>query len=533
MEPLTIIVPFREGHATIERLLDSLPGDQLVIVVDDQSREPYQTHDTRVRVIRLEQRGYFSGAVNRGIRECETDVLVLNQDVWLEGRAWQNLIESGRSTYAAMGETIQGVHPAWPMSYIHGTFMFLRRDAIDRVGLLNEVDYPLWGSTCEWQLRACRAGYKALPVQIPGLEHERKGNYGSAIAATLREQPDLKPWLIRTPPAISVVITSHNYERFLPDALNSLMGGPTVLGDMPGQTFQSFEVIIVDYGSDDPGACQAFADPWKGIHVIRTEDRGTAAACNAGVAAAHGKYITMLDADDLMEPERLEVLYRTIERHPHRVVYDDLRVFRKGQRAEQWQLPDYDFDKIVEKNGMHKGILYPKAAWEECGGYPEIFTDGREDWAFNIALGIRGWCGVYVPQPLYLYRRADHNRTNRNTAPKFYNYFLGKLHSLYPTIYAGERPPMCCGSKKRKPQILPAVKTSSNEHALTGEGGMALLEYRLVDHDRSPARAFSGAATQTIYLFGKQYPQRWVDARDVPGFVEFMGGNAFKVVEQI
>src|SRR5574337_1443943 len=81
---LTVVIPFRNGHATIDRLLDSLPHELPVVVVDDLSKKPYQSHRNKVKVIRLARRGYFSGAVNHGIQECDTDVLVLNQDVWFE-----------------------------------------------------------------------------------------------------------------------------------------------------------------------------------------------------------------------------------------------------------------------------------------------------------------------------------------------------------------------------------------------------------------------------------------------------------------
>ena len=84
MDNLTVIIPYRNGAATVERLLDSLPKDIPVIVADDQSTAPYQTHRPNVRAIRLDARGYFSGAVNRGISECQTDVLILNQDVWFD-----------------------------------------------------------------------------------------------------------------------------------------------------------------------------------------------------------------------------------------------------------------------------------------------------------------------------------------------------------------------------------------------------------------------------------------------------------------
>lgn len=334
-DSLTVVIPFRNGHQTLGRLLDSLPDNLPVIVVDDGSQPPLHVDTTdpertNVKVIRRAERGYFSGAVNTGIAAAgEKDVLVLNQDVWFDGSVGHqknliNFILEKRGEFAMIGDGVFG-HPAFPKGYVQGTAMFLRRDAIERIGALNGRDYPLWGATAEWQLRMCRAGYRALPVRMQdyGVHHARgDAKFGSSIAATLREEPERESLFVRTPPAISVIITCYNYGRFLKDAVHSLIGGPTTLGDMPPQTLQSFEVIIVDDASTDDTAQIAaeLADPWKGIHFLHLpKNVGSAAAANAGILKAHGKYITVLDADDLMEPTRLETLYRVAEQNPHSV----------------------------------------------------------------------------------------------------------------------------------------------------------------------------------------------------------------------
>src|SRR5690606_28193077 len=187
-----------------------------------------------------------------------------------------------------------------PYGYVHGTFMFMRRDAIDAVGLLNERDYPLWGCTAEWQWRAARKGFQILPLEsVPGFHHERKPNerFGSSIKRLLSQKVAQSAKLVRTPPLVSVIVPCYNYGRYLPDCLASLVGGPSSLGQQPGQTLQSFEVIIVDDASKDDSAeiAQSLADGWKGIRFIRRErNGGTARALNTGIQAAAGQFITFL-----------------------------------------------------------------------------------------------------------------------------------------------------------------------------------------------------------------------------------------------
>ena len=512
MESLTVVVPFWNGHATIERLLESLPDALPVVVVDDQSDSPYRSKRENVTVIRPAAKGYFAGAVNAGLSACGGDALVVNQDAWLEGSAWLDLLAEEHEKHALIGHGVMA-HPAWPKGYVQGTFMFLRRDAISKVGGLNARDYPLWGCTAEWQVRAARAGFRALPLpEIPGFHHqERKpGAFGDSITEALRREPGEKGRFIRTPPMISIIVPCFNYGKYLPDLVASLAGGPSSLGNMLGQTFAAWELVIVDDASTDKSAemAAALADPWKGIRLVRrAKNGGTAAANNDGVRASFGRYITVLGADDMMEPYRLEALYQAAEAHPHSVVYDDVALFKAGERMQTWAMAEYDFEKLLQKNHMHAGILFPKKAWEETGGYPESMREGREDWAFNVALGVWGYCGVRVPKAGYLYRREKHNRTLRNSGPGWRDRFTGQMKALFPGLYKGERPMACCGGGR-----APARKMNGKGAAsLPGAAGMLRIEYAGLNDGDMP---WYGPVTGTRYVFGGVHKTGYIDPRD-------------------
>lgn len=532
-DELTVVIPFYDGHATLGRLLDSLPPGLPVIIVDDGGKVTLRQEDvTRpdTWVTGLQSKGYFTGAVNLGISLAGLDVLIVNQDAYFTGAGWLDLLVKNRERYGLIGEQPVGQRPPFP-GYVHGSFLFIRRDVVDKIGLLNAELYPLWGSTGEYQLRACRAGFEVLPVStIPDFQHrpDKPGRYGPAMAKAIEAEPERKEEFTRIPPEVSVVIPCYNYGRYLPEAVNSLMA----------QSFQSFEVIIVNDGSTDNSLeiAQSLADPWKGIRVIHlTNNLGTAGALNAGIKQASGKYIARLDADDMMRPHRLADFFGLQLKNPHAFIFDDLILF--GSEMEKvpgatkeggdivYHLPEYDFERLIHKNGVHAGIMFPRQAWLETGGYPVDFRDGRDDWAFNVALGIKGYCGIKAPKPGYLYRRDGQNRTLYNTRPADYQMFQEKMIRFFPDIYRGVRPMGCCGSgisqiSKSGGSQLPA-QIAVNGSSLPGKTGFEILEYI---GPSSSDMSWFGPATRTRYVFGGNRRVGYVDARDAPGMLQ-MGDN--------
>lgn len=107
-------------------------------------------------------------------------------------------------------------------------------------------------------------------------------------------------------PAVSVVIPLYNKGPYITRALNSVLA----------QTFQDFEVIVVDDGSTDDGAevVSGFRDPR--IRLIQQENQGVSAARNRGIEAARAELVAFLDADDEWLPEFLETVLRLRGRFP-------------------------------------------------------------------------------------------------------------------------------------------------------------------------------------------------------------------------
>ncbi|HEX2392721.1 MAG TPA: glycosyltransferase family 2 protein [Solirubrobacterales bacterium] len=104
---------------------------------------------------------------------------------------------------------------------------------------------------------------------------------------------------------VDVVITNHNYGRFLLDAVKSARA----------QTHSRVNVIVVDDGSTD-GSRELLAGLGDGVEVVLKERGGQASALNAGIARCAGDVLLLLDADDVLRPEAAARVAETFAADP-------------------------------------------------------------------------------------------------------------------------------------------------------------------------------------------------------------------------
>jgi glycosyltransferase involved in cell wall biosynthesis len=202
-------------------------------------------------------------------------------------------------------------------------------------------------------------------------------------------------------PIVSVVIPCYNHGRYLPEAAASVLA----------QTFQSWELIIVDDGSTDDTALAAerlaAAHPERAIRLISQPNQGLSASRNNGIAAARGRYILTLDADDLIEPEMLAATVAVLDQRPGvGFVYTDVRMF--GAETRIWSGGGYQVAKLLLDCPMVPIVLFRRAAWAAVGGFSRnLWPQGYEDWDFWLALAEAGWDGAHIAAPLVRYRRTN------------------------------------------------------------------------------------------------------------------------------
>jgi glycosyltransferase involved in cell wall biosynthesis len=171
-----------------------------------------------------------------------------------------------------------------------------------------------------------------------------------------------------TGPLVSVVMAVHDGERFLAEAIDSVLG----------QTYAHHEIVLVDDGSMDGSAAIARSRP---VRYCRQPNRGVAAARNAGLAAARGELIAFLDQDDTWLPHKLEAQVAFLQEHPSvDIVLSPVEVqLEPGAPPLSWYEPGAGMD--VQLVPLLGSLLARRSAAERIGEFDtryEIASD--TDW---------------------------------------------------------------------------------------------------------------------------------------------------------
>ncbi|MCI8324866.1 MAG: glycosyltransferase [Lachnospiraceae bacterium] len=117
-------------------------------------------------------------------------------------------------------------------------------------------------------------------------------------------------------PLVSVIVPVYNVEDYIKKCLDSIVK----------QTYQNFEVILINDGSKDLSGdiCDQYASKYKYIRVYHQENRGVVSARNVGIYNAKGKYVTFIDSDDWVETTFLSVLVEIMEKNQSDIVITGL-----------------------------------------------------------------------------------------------------------------------------------------------------------------------------------------------------------------
>lgn len=195
-------------------------------------------------------------------------------------------------------------------------------------------------------------------------------------------------------PLVSVIIPIYNYDRYLAEAIESVLG----------QTYQHLEVIVVDDGSTDQSCEVARSFAGRGVRYWHQVHSGIGPARNKGVELAQGEFFAFLDADDRWPLEKIERQLRAFESDPAlEMVFGQAVQLKNGPEWESG-VKDKKLDVAAMVPGMVPGtMLIKRAAFLRVGKFQGDWKVGEFiDWyARAVELQIHS---LVLPD-LFLWRR--------------------------------------------------------------------------------------------------------------------------------
>jgi glycosyltransferase involved in cell wall biosynthesis len=214
---------------------------------------------------------------------------------------------------------------------------------------------------------------------------------------------------------VSVIIPCYNQGEYINDAVESILC----------QTYQDFEIIIVNDGSNDESTIKLLENYKKPKTVVYFKENGhLSSARNFGIKKAQGKYILPLDADDYFEKTFLEKAVEILDNNPE-VSIIKCWVKNFGTHNNYWFPKGLELQNFLVQNQCTASILYRKKVWERVSGYDETMNQGMEDWDFIIkALG-KNFKIACIEEPLFFYRRKQASMIEES---------FSKRHKIYEKL---------------------------------------------------------------------------------------------------
>ena len=178
---------------------------------------------------------------------------------------------------------------------------------------------------------------------------------------------------------ISIIIPVYNTEKYLIPCVDSVLN----------QTYQNYEIILVDDGSTDKSGkiCDTYAEKDNRITVVHKSNSGQSYARNAALDIAKGKYIYFLDSDDYIDDKLLEKLVKSAEENNADVVFFEAKSF-------------VDDEDNQLSNGIQRRFEYVrKNKYDNCNGQEQFIR-------------LKNNNEYYVCTPLHFYKKEYLDKNN-------------------------------------------------------------------------------------------------------------------------
>lgn len=173
----------------------------------------------------------------------------------------------------------------------------------------------------------------------------------------------------------TVVIPLYNKELSIKNTIDSVLN----------QTYQDFEIIVVNDGSTDNGARIVEAINDDRIVLVHQENQGVSAARNLGIQEARYEWIALLDGDDLWQVNHLEEITKMMDIFPNEKVYvtsfeysDKRKMFKHSRKSPIFKIDNYFKEAIKEKLMWTSIVVVNKDCFEKVGRFNVSLNRGED-----------------------------------------------------------------------------------------------------------------------------------------------------------
>jgi len=207
--------------------------------------------------------------------------------------------------------------------------------------------------------------------------------------------------MIRPIAEVSVIIPAYNAVRFIREAVDSALG----------QVGVTVEVIVIDNQSTDGTSNLVQETYGDSVQLVSEPKRGCAAARNAGLRVATGKYIALLDADDIWHPDKLRLQAVVLASRG-----DEGLVFCYGREFLDPNLTDQEKLTCACRPDPYaylapSALICSRATFDRVGEFPEVPIGEFISWyGWAKSLGL----GTFILPDVLIQRRAHLNNTSRD-----------------------------------------------------------------------------------------------------------------------
>lgn len=219
-------------------------------------------------------------------------------------------------------------------------------------------------------------------------------------------------------PLVSVIVPAYNAEDTIQKTINDILS----------QTYENYELIIVDDGSVDKTSsiCDEYCAKYSNVRVIHQLNGGPSIARNNGIKEAKGDYVTFVDSDDRIDSRYLELLVKTLIKSDATLVVG--QIDRIKEKQELFFPVDYSPETVVlsQKESLKAlglgtisvGPVCKLIKKEHCLKHP--FLEGKyyEDLSNTYRIILENDVIALIKQPLYHYSMRGGSITGRKKTTK-------------------------------------------------------------------------------------------------------------------